>query len=435
MIRPSTSCHTLIHLVSDQTMQNILPILALKPSKVIQIVSDTSNSRFMEAARRTRDTVKLAAHTIPDFRFDCEWPRPLDLGAQTPSVEATKAAVNECLRENSEAIVNYTGGTKNMSIGAWVAAKELGKPVVYCDTPNSFIFDGYPELGINIPSLKAVADFLTVPVILSSQGLERNTDWISKNVNTKQKSLGQVAFELIEKHGSRFRNYRNTLGNHGEPPNGKIDARRIDFVASNPIPRPPDESFFQFLESACAAGLLREQAGEYYYHVSNLPHGHSKNIKNRIQAIAQGLTGAAFEGYVAHVLGGSRRFSSFLANVYPSGSSPEESGFGESDFLAYDSAKISLTLISCKASPPKLEHLESLLARKAKFGGLFASTLICVESGVDKQREATLRAYCKSLGIECAVGTEIPRVLAAGETQTALELLQAAFAEPVDDGV
>jgi predicted ATPase len=36
-------------------------------------------------------------------------------------------------------------------------------------------------------------------------------------------------------------------------------------------------------------------------------------------------------------------------------------------------------LISCKTSPPRLEHLESLLARKAKFGGRFATTLVCME--------------------------------------------------------
>jgi hypothetical protein len=69
-------------------------------------------------------------------------------------------------------------------------------------------------------------------------------------------------------------------------------------------------------------------------------------------------------------------------------------------------------LISCKSTPPKLEHLESLLSRKAKFGGLFAKTMLCVERTWGLQSEQTLRSQCKSLGIRCAIGEEIADVLA-----------------------
>lgn len=127
--------------------------------------------------------------------------------------------------------------------------------------------------------------------------------------------------------------------------------------------------------------------------------------------VVQGLTGAAFEVYVAALLEKSDQFSNSLSNVYPADSQPEAQGFGESDFLAYEPGGVSLTLISCKSSPPKLEHLESLLARKAKFGGLFAKSMLCIENEVNKARSRQVRSHCKSLGITCAIGSEIESAL------------------------
>ncbi|HOC01063.1 MAG TPA: hypothetical protein PKM43_20215, partial [Verrucomicrobiota bacterium] len=65
---------TLIHLVSDQTLQNILPILALEPDRVLQVMSKDTE-RFRKPALNTRRAVEVAARR--GFRMPAEWPDPV----------------------------------------------------------------------------------------------------------------------------------------------------------------------------------------------------------------------------------------------------------------------------------------------------------------------------------------------------------------------
>jgi hypothetical protein len=116
------------------------------------------------------------------------------------------------------------------------------------------------------------------------------------------------------------------------------------------------------------------------------------------------LEGDAFEIYVQICLKKSRRFTHYFHSVQPKSAS-ETPDFGETDFLAFDPKELSLTLITCKSSPPSLEHLESVLARKEKFGGRFTKGLLCV-MGADQPQKDKLKMQTRLLGLELAVGKE-----------------------------
>lgn len=400
---------TLIHLVSDQTMQNVLPILALRPGRIVQVVSDAGTARFGDAARNIRQAVDLACRTIPEFHgWRPDWNEPVSLESPAPTIEGSRVRIAGLLRDHKGAVVNYTGGTKNMSIAAWSAAKEHGAPTLYCDTPRSFVSGGTGDLT-GVPELSGVARCLRTPVLLAAQGLLQGKHWNRRGIDPNIAALGAISFDLGRRSGKTFRDFRHGLFLHGCSANGRPDKATVERALKQPVP-PHRSEFTPFLAAARDAGLLVEKDGNWYYNVSSgKPY---KAVFKKVGTIAQALTGAAFEAHIAGLLKVSPKFTDFLSNVYPAGSAPEEHGFGESDFLAYEPGAVALTLISCKSSPPRLEHLESLLARKAKFGGLFARTLLCVENEGDPSRGRLLKSQCQSLGIGCAIADAIDDALA-----------------------
>jgi len=258
-------CDTLIHLVSDQTMQNILPILALKPARVVQIISDASNDRFTTPAERIRDTVALASDKIVDFRWQLEWLPNVDLRSAAPTISEAQEAVAALLKESPNAVVNYTGGTKNMSIGAWLAASAAKTPALYCDTPRKFADGGTGLLDVPV-SLADVANKLTVPILLASQGLRQGKEWARTGISHHQEKLGAISYQLTQEYGQEFRQYRLSLQLHGlSNSSGNAKAADVERVNSEPIPMPEHRNFNSFLDAALDAGLLCNDNGRLFY--------------------------------------------------------------------------------------------------------------------------------------------------------------------------
>ena len=399
---------TLIHLVSDQTMQNILPVLALSPQRVVQVVS-SSTERFHKPAVNTIHASHEAAEL--GFAYPREWPEPVSLGVDSPTIEQTREVVARLFQQYPGAWMNYTGGTKNMSIGAWLAARDAGAPSLYCDTPREFV-PGTPGGPLPPQTLRDVAARLTVPLILASQGLRKGEHWARRGLSSQQTALGETSFRLVQQHGDDFRQFRHGLLLHGLPKGGgRATAKDVERVVQQAPPDTDNQTFQEFFTTAASGGLLERSNNQWFYKIN--PKATPAEKKERVERIAQELSGTAFEAYVAGMLKSSRKYSNYLSNIYPAGAHPEEHGFGETDFLAYEPTSLSLALISCKSSPPGLEHLEALLARKSRFGGLFARTLLCVEYDVNQNRAQKLRSHCKSLGIGCAIGNEIALALGA----------------------
>ena len=402
------ACDTLIHLVSDQTMQNLLPVLALSPQRVVQVVS-SSTERFHKPAVNTIHASHEAAEL--GFGYPREWPEPVSLGVDSPTIEQTREVVARLFQQYSGAWMNYTGGTKNMSIGAWLAARDAGAPSLYCDTPREFV-PGVPGGPLPPQTLRDVSAKLTVPLILASQGLRKEEHWKRRDLTPQQAALGEASFRLIQQHGNAFRQFRHSLQLHGlSKGGGTATAKDVERVLQEAVPGTDNQAFLEFFTTASSGGLLERSNNQWFYKIN--PKTTATEKKERVKRIAQELSGTAFEAYVAGMLKNSRKFTNYLSNIHPAGAHPEVHGFGETDFLAYEPASLSLTLISCKCSPPGLEHLEALLARKSRFGGLFARTLLCVEYDVDGNRALKLRSHCKSLGIGCAIGNEIASALGA----------------------
>jgi hypothetical protein len=130
---------TLIQLISEQTMQNLLPVLRLKPERLVHLATPRTVSRsalVAEAARQANQPVALETITLSAMPGMRETHR------------AVLAAIEHAGQAGSEVVVNFTGGTKLMSIGAYVAASKHKTPSLYVDTQDALFVDGQTGMGL-----------------------------------------------------------------------------------------------------------------------------------------------------------------------------------------------------------------------------------------------------------------------------------------------
>lgn len=155
---------TMIALVSAQRMQNIIPILQRDAKyECLWLIrstdADVPNSHFSLALQHT-------VEALGDI---------LDVRSANPSVGAygiadTQAIVAALLEKSGEtAVVNFTGGTKCMSIGAYLAAWQAQAEALYVDTANEELVWFHPDGHVQREEFD-LADRLTVRTYLKANG-------------------------------------------------------------------------------------------------------------------------------------------------------------------------------------------------------------------------------------------------------------------------
>jgi hypothetical protein len=161
----------LIQLVSEQTMQNVLPAIALRPARLILLHTPRTavQCQWIAAAlRRTGATFELQLIRLTAM----------------PDIEETGAAVRQAIHAANAAggdpLVNITGGTKLMSIGAFAATLGPRCPSFYVDTENRRFLDAgqvpaHPALADPWNLLQRAETSLNVDVVCAAHGIEHVT--------------------------------------------------------------------------------------------------------------------------------------------------------------------------------------------------------------------------------------------------------------------
>lgn len=397
---------TLIQLISGESLQNVLPVLALKPNRVISLVSKET-PMFLKRKCDIENAVRLAWPLVGDgATFPSFDTAPETLDSDSPSIHECNALVSKLIANSMAPCVNYTGGTKDMSIGAWTAAQSASAPTVYCDSPRAFRSGGTCSLEFPI-QLPELARRLNVPAILAAQGFLRNEHWKVYKTSGAQIAFGRISFELLREEPATIHKLQRYLLEHGNAGNKKRP-NRDDLYRVENVPLSLNEAgvITQFLDAACRAHLLVKRRDGWFINVPR--DGIPKSRLERLDRILMQLSGGAYEGFIHDCLEKTERFTAFLHGVMPATSS-EDSTFGETDFLAFEPGKVRLVLISCKSSPPSLEHLEATLTRKSHFGGRFAHAMLCIKSVPNPKRESEIRRQTHALGIECLIGNEVEK--------------------------
>ncbi len=190
----------IISLVSEQRMQNIIPVFqkGMDVGKVWLVRStdaDEPNSRFARALQNTKDALskKVAVYV-----------ENLSVGAY--GIAETKQVVETLIQmePRDSIVVNFTGGTKCMSIGAYLAARDAQVAALYVDTANEKLVWFYPDGQVREEGFD-LAGRLTVDVYLSANGQQEDKERTQKN------ALPQSAYDVARQLLSHWPSCRGTL--------------------------------------------------------------------------------------------------------------------------------------------------------------------------------------------------------------------------------
>jgi hypothetical protein len=159
---------TLIQLVSEQAMPNLLAAMAIQPDRIVHLCTDTPKTRKgSDSLRRAYKAASLHLEVTAER-----------LSAM-PAMREVRDVVARLLREDEKAVLNFTGGTKLMSIGAYAAALVCKRPSFYVDTSGNTFVDGGTAPGIDdlFPdgdtSISQIDRRLSVPHVAIANGVER----------------------------------------------------------------------------------------------------------------------------------------------------------------------------------------------------------------------------------------------------------------------
>ncbi len=149
----------LISLIGEQPVPNLLPILYLQPAKNVFVYSD----RTKAAAERLRRLLPAG----------CEWePLPVDAYAVEETRQALLDHVQRAGWTPGDITFNLTGGTKPMSLAAYLAAAHLQAPWIYLQTEGKqsrlyrYTFDA--DGAASAPATELLPDLLNIDMYLRS---------------------------------------------------------------------------------------------------------------------------------------------------------------------------------------------------------------------------------------------------------------------------
>ncbi|HOK76084.1 MAG TPA: DUF1887 family CARF protein [Verrucomicrobiota bacterium] len=375
---------TLIQLISEQTMQNLLPILRFRPSHVVHFGTGRT-------ATRSNDIVRAASKCGATFQL--EQVRLSEMPSIAETSRAVTKAINSAHNQGHIPMVNFTGGTKLMSIGAYSAAANCSPPAIsfYVDTDDERFIDGGTAEGLSRLlegdySFTQLHDCLDVAAIAAAHGqydVSKGLDW---------KRFLPLAQHLLGNHDQEQATFEALFGKNGLFPHGatpKSPEHWLEFI-DRPFNLPADVA-----RHAEALGLLRltpdnscrlpdqtraqlTELAKARMNKETVPEYDQKRIEatKACEFTATFLTGGWWEVAVAHAADSTGFFRDLRWSATVG---PVAQGGLEEDILAVDG--VQMVVISCKRGGNKsrlLPHLEEFNARARRIGGNFTRRILAL---------------------------------------------------------
>lgn len=392
----------LIQLVGDQTVQNLLPVMALRPRKIIQLRSQDApgSKRFEQAAQN----FILAAQRLKIESASASYePEVITivLSSCSPGIEETRVHVAKLLAEESQSVVNFTGATKLMSLGSHQAATALSAPSFYCDTQEKCFTDGQTKAGQQWPDFATTAKDLTVPLLMAAHGKDFD-QWKHEQASSELKAYGLTAFGLRRQHANEMKEFTDALKPFFFSKKGKVPSAQDELtqMLSEPLPAACAQSApcTQLLQAAGAANLVAQNGSDWFVN--------SEPRKQDVERVANLLLGTWLELAVIAMLERHPRYQNALWSVEPR--QTQAADFGEMDIVCVDQKLASLRYLSCKTviTGQALEHLEAVGDRAHRVGGSHAASTLVLFHAFDQAQTQAIRNYAQRLRISATIGPE-----------------------------
>ncbi|GAB4282009.1 MAG: DUF1887 family CARF protein [Candidatus Promineifilaceae bacterium] len=145
---------TIISLIGEQNLPNLLPIRHLKPERVILVYTNFTEQTAVRLTKLIRSDAEVTRLVVDAYDID-------------DAKEKMTAAVAGL--PPSSILVNFTGGTKMMSLAAYQTAVDLNAPLLYLQSQGnkSLLYRYMPQNGRyaspkieEIPPLITIDDYL-----------------------------------------------------------------------------------------------------------------------------------------------------------------------------------------------------------------------------------------------------------------------------------
>jgi len=389
---------TLLHLVSEQTMQNLLPVLALKPKTIVQVRS--SDVRFHQAAENLKRAVAAIRKTATYRELSPKFEEVV-IAEISPGVARARSKVGEALSLWPGAVVNLTGGTKPMSIGAYLAAEYQGEPVLYCDTQMRQLLSLNKKCPLPpLPGFDEIAASLNVETVMAAHGVDQ-AGWKGRTPDASRLDFGERALRCRLDHAEEVLAFARQLRRDFKPLDKFLSCEKFAVRNLEPITGVQTLGVTEYLRAAVALGVVVEENNRFRF---------SPNLSRReFEKAVDLLEGVWLELGLYAVLSRDPRYGDPQWSLKPE--KQDAAGFGETDIVCVDRKITGLALFSCKSAPPKLEHLEALRQRKETLGGRFARATLCVAHCASSEKQR-LAFWCRALGVDLLTGSQITAAFA-----------------------
>jgi len=401
---------TLIQLVSEQTIQNLLPILRLKPQHLVHFVTPKTAGRSagLQAAAK-------AAGINPEIKT-------LQLSAMPDIPECFNAVaeiLTQSLQNGSKAVVNFTGGTKHMSIGAYAAARTRNVPSLYVDTQDACFVDGAtsPEMSAMLAgdfSFTPIRTQLRTDVLAIANGVSQITS------GKKFSEMLPLARHLFDHKADEQATHTAFHGERGFFPKGSEPRTPADW-----LPKLDQEVVLPQAVAALVveSGLMRAGNAPGTVRLPDstraeldfLANNHVPNFNARyfqaiapLQHAAAFLTGAWWEVIVCDAADKSGLFRDLR---WSSQVGDRNGPNTEEDILGVDG--VELLYINCKRGGAKarlLPLLEEIRARASTIGGSFNRRFLAVLQPPQGKVAANLQQQAERLGIKVITADNVHQV-------------------------
>ncbi len=146
----------MVSLIGEQNLPNLLPILHLKPEQVILVCTAFTKKTAVRLANLIQDSTKVTQLDVDAYDIDKTKKQILN------AVSSLSA---------SEILINFTGGTKMMSLAAYQAAIELNAPIFYLQSQDkkSLLYRYEPENGrYHTPQIEEIPSVINIKQYLKA---------------------------------------------------------------------------------------------------------------------------------------------------------------------------------------------------------------------------------------------------------------------------
>jgi hypothetical protein len=387
---------TLLQLAGDNVLANLLPIMALRPGRIIQVRS--KSDRHESAVTHFRAALQVLGQQPA---FSGLSPKTTDhvIQSQAPDLAETRDFVAALLLQNPGTVVNLSGGSKLMSLGAYQAAVALGRPSLFCDLEEQRFING--RTG-NLPQpadVRKLADQLGLSVLLMTAG--RNfADWKDETVSEALQAFSLRSYELRGQHWSALESFGKALRQHLFGPTDRLPTSQEELSALLAKPLPPactnSEPARQLIAAAAQAGLIKSQTQDTH-------RLGCKATRRAVEETVELLTNRWLEVAVIDRMKKLPHFKQIHWALSPARSTEADApGHG---ILCLDSQSGGIRYIQCLAalSVAPQDHLEQAVARAQQLAGTGVhTTLVVFRSNQDQ----VLKQNGRRLGVEVLVGSE-----------------------------